>query len=343
MKNKKTIPIFVPHKGCPNDCVFCNQKKITGIEKEQTREEIIDTIENALKTIPDESLVEIAFFGGSFTAINIKKQIELLEIAGQFISRGKVNTIRISTRPDAIDQEILDLLKKYKVSIIELGVQSMDEEILKKANRGHNTACVIDSSKLIKANGFSLGLQMMIGLPGDTEEKTKNTVDEFIKIKPDFVRIYPVLVIKETELKSMLDQGIYKPWDVQRAAVAAKDAFKKFIKNDIEVIRIGLQASDTINLESDVVDGPFHPAFGEIVLSLVFRDIIESFITSHPDLQSQKEIHIKSAKSYISKIIGNKKSNKIYFKEKYNLDLITKEITPKGLMVINKEEIKINF
>lgn len=339
-ETKKTIPIFVPHKGCPNDCIFCNQKKITGIEKEQTREEIISNIEAALGTIKEDHHVEIAFFGGSFTAIPIEKQIELLEIAKTYIDLGKVDEIRVSTRPDAIDQARLDLLKKYGVTIVELGVQSMDEKILRDANRGHNTACVFESSSLIKANGLRLGLQMMIGLPGDSEEKVKRTVEQFIGIGPEFVRIYPVLVIKETELEDLLERGLYKPWPLERAVESAKDAYLAFTRSGIKVIRIGLQASDTIAQGADLVDGPFHPAFGELVISLAYRDLIENQITVEKPFQNSEGIRIRSPKKHISKLIGNKKSNKRYFKEKYQLDMSIQESSGEELL-INETKIEI--
>ncbi len=341
MKNKKTIPIFVPHRGCPNDCIFCNQKKITGVQGEQTKEEIIAIIETALETIDEGCFVEIAFFGGSFTAIPQENQKELLEIAKMYIEAGRVHTIRISTRPDSISLEILGFLKKYNVSIIELGVQSMDEDVLLTANRGHKASCVAESAKLIKENGFKLGLQMMIGLPQDSEDKISHTVDSFVKLKPDFVRIYPVLVIRETELELMLNKGLYKPWEIERAAQAAKNAYKIFTENNIEVIRIGLQASDTIDMGADVVAGPFHPAFGEIVLSLLYRDAIEAYILKN-DLASKpsRALEIKTAKKNFSKITGNKKSNKIYFMEKYGISIVITEQSTEAL-IINEEEIKL--
>lgn len=317
---KKTIPIFVPHKGCPNDCIFCNQKKITGVLQEQTKEEIIQTIEEALETMQEDTCVEIAFFGGSFTAIEMKKQTELLEIAKKYMDQNKVHAIRISTRPDAINQAILDHLKEYGVSIIELGVQSMEEDVLFAANRGHDADCVQSSSSLIKANGFQLGLQMMIGLPLDTAQKIENTVQKFIQISPAMVRIYPVLVIKDTALEAMYKEGHYKPWTVEDAAEAAKNAYLQFENAGIRVIRMGLQASDTINMGADVVAGPFHPAFGEIVLSLIYRDLIEDYIQAKGKQQA-KELVLEVPKQDISKAIGNNKSNKNYFKSKYGINL----------------------
>lgn len=316
LKSKKTISIFISHQGCPNDCVFCNQRKITGIEDIQDEKEIIYTINKQLETI-EASEVEIAFFGGSFTAINIERQVKLLEIAKGFIDSKKVDYIRISTRPDAINEEILKMLKNYGVRIIELGVQSLDSEVLIASKRGHDASCVYDSSELIKKFGFKLGLQMMIGLPKDNINKVKYTVNEFIKIKPDFVRIYPVVVIRDTELEEMFYNNTYKEWEINDVFEIAKDSYVKFIDNDIDVIRIGLQSSDNIAVGKDIVAGSFHPSFGEIVYSLVYRDKIEQYIKNNLN----KDIIIYCNKSKISQIVGNNKMNKAYFWDKYNKNI----------------------
>ena len=187
---KKIIPIFVPHQGCPHDCIFCNQKKITGLSTSMTDEDARDIIIESLKTIPDDAEVEIAFFGGSFTAIDTDIQRKLLSVAKDFKDMGKVDDIRLSTRPDCIDDKELDLLKEYGVTIIELGVQSMNEDVLVKSIRGHHRDVVFTSAKMIKVAGFKLGLQMMLGLPGDSKDRCISTARDFVDIKPDFVRIY---------------------------------------------------------------------------------------------------------------------------------------------------------
>lgn len=201
MKKEYIIPIFVPNLGCPNDCTFCNQKKISGEQKQVTAEDVRKTVEYYLKNFKDDSkYVEIAFFGGSFTGIDKDKQIELLEAANEFIKSKQVSSIRISTRPDYIDRKTLKLLKKYHVKTIELGVQSSNDYILKKSKRGHTFKDVVKASKLIRFYGFTLGHQMMVGLPESTEHDEINTARDLIKLKPKIVRIYPVLVIKGTEL-----------------------------------------------------------------------------------------------------------------------------------------------
>ena len=242
MKKEYVIPIFVPHLGCPNDCVFCNQKSISGQKKNITKEDAKKTIEYYLENIKDkDGKKEIAFFGGSFTGIEVEKQEELLQVAYEYIKQGQVDNIRISTRPDYINKEILKRLKKYKVKTIELGVQSANDYILKKANRGHNFNDVKKASKLIRWYGFELGHQMMVGLPESTTVDEINTAKQLIKLKPKMVRIYPVLVIKNTKLEKDYQEGKYKPLTVTQAVETCKELVKIFVKHHIDVIRVGLQ------------------------------------------------------------------------------------------------------
>lgn len=278
MKKQYIIPIFVPHLGCPNDCVFCNQKSISGESKQVTKEDVKKIIEEHLKYIKEDSKVEVAFFGGSFTGIEEAKQEELLSAAYEYIKQKKIDSIRISTRPDYIDKKILKRLKKYKVKTIELGVQSANDYILKKAGRGHTFKDVIKASKLIRWYGFDLGHQMMVGLPESTVVDEINTAKQLIKLKPKMVRIYPVLVIKSTKLEKDYKDGKYKPLTVTQAVEICKELVKLFAKKNIEVIRIGLQPTDTItnpeSEKSEVVAGPFHPAFRQLVESGMWHDVI---------------------------------------------------------------------
>ena len=218
MKKEYIIPIFVPHLGCPNACVFCNQTKITGKQKQVTAKDVEETIEEYLKSFKDkENKVEVAFFGGSFTAIEEEKQNELLEAAYKYIKSGQVDSIRISTRPDYINKQILKRLRKYKVKTIELGVQSSNNYVLAKAKRGHTFEDVKKASKLIRFYGFTLGHQMMVGLPESTALDEINTARDLIKLKPKIVRIYPVLVIKKTELEEQYKNGEYEPLSITQA------------------------------------------------------------------------------------------------------------------------------
>jgi radical SAM enzyme (TIGR01210 family) len=277
MKREYVIPVFVPHLGCPNDCVFCNQKSISGQKKYITKEDAKKTIDYYLEHIKDkDSKKEIAFFGGSFTGIDVNVQEELLQVAYEYIRQGKVDSIRVSTRPDYINKEILKRLKKYKVKTIELGVQSSSDYILDKANRGHSFKDVEKASKLIRWYGFNLGHQMMVGLPESTRIDEINTAKALIKLKPKMVRIYPVLVIKGTKLEKEYEEGKYQPLSVVQAVEICKELVKMFADNKINVIRVGLQNTDEIsdpdNKDSEVVAGPFHPAFRQLVETAMWYD-----------------------------------------------------------------------
>lgn len=303
------IPVFVPHRGCPNDCVFCNQKHITGIIKDLTEQEIREIVDLHLKTIPKDAHKEIAFFGGSFTGIDMELQRKYLSVAYEYIKKGDVSGIRLSTRPDYINKEILDQLAEFGVRVIELGVQSMDEDVLRASNRGHTGKDVETASKLIREYGFSLGLQMMTGLPGDTDEKSLKTADKLIALSPDFVRIYPTLVIKDTELEKMYKRGEYLPQKLEDAVDLAAKLLRKFNRERIMVIRIALMTTDEISPGGKLVAGPFHSAFRELVESRIyFEDIKDS-------VKDKKDIVVAVNPGEISKVIGNKKCNLERFRE----------------------------
>ncbi len=326
MKKQYIIPIFVPHLGCPNDCVFCNQKSISGQAKQVTKEDAKNIIEEHLKYIKKDSKVEVAFFGGSFTGIEEEKQEELLSAAYEYIKQKKVDSIRISTRPDYIDKKILKRLKKYKVKTIELGVQSANDYILKKAGRGHTFEDVVKASKLIRWYGFDLGHQMMVGLPESTTVDEINTAKQLIKLKPKMVRIYPVLVIKNTKLEKDYNDGKYKPLTVTQAVEVCKELVKLFVKKHIEVIRIGLQPTDTItnpdNDKSEVVAGPFHPAFRQLVESGMWYDVIVEKIKQ---LNTKvKEVVVTVNPADVNNVIGQRKDNINNLRDVYDVDLIVK-------------------
>ncbi|MGL5314225.1 MAG: elongator complex protein 3 [Peptostreptococcaceae bacterium] len=329
---KRIIPIFVPHRGCPHDCIFCNQKKITGVSTDVSSEDVRNIIEEYLTTIDKDASVEVAFFGGSFTAIDIEIQKSLLTVAKEYVEKGLINDIRMSTRPDCIDDEILTMLKEYKVSIIELGVQSLDEDVLRDSIRGHMVDEVIKSSRLIKEYGISLGLQMMVGLPSDTEEKCIKTARKFIELEPDCVRIYPTLVVKETGLENLLARKQYNPFTLEESIQIVKKLLTLFYVNNTNVIRVGLQATDDIQIGKAIVDGPYHPAFRELVEGEMIKDYLNSIIVEN---KVKSNIVVNTNKKNVSRIIGNKKSNSIYMKEKLGVILKTKE------QDINIDEIEI--
>lgn len=328
MKHQYIIPIFVPHLGCPNDCIFCNQKSISGQKKNMTKEEAKNIIDNYLKNLNDsEALIEIAFFGGSFTAINENLQNELLELAYTYIKEGKVESIRISTRPDYIDKNILKRLKKYKVKTIELGVQSANDFVLKRANRGHTFEDVKKASKLIRWYGFRLGHQMMVGLPESTRQDEINTAKALIKLKPKMVRIYPVLVVKNTKLEKEYESGIYKALPLPQAVETCKQLVRMFSDKNIDIIRVGLQNTDEISdpssEKSEVVAGPYHPAFRQLVESGLWYDaIVEKIKKLNVKV---KEVQVTVNPLDVNNVIGHKKDNVLKLKEFYDVDLILKQ------------------
>nr|WP_312290368.1 radical SAM protein [Clostridium chromiireducens] len=321
-KNYYIIPIFVPHEGCPHNCVFCNQDRITGAEEEVTAETVENTIDDYLSTIVNkEATIEVSFFGGTFTGIREEKQRELLKVAKDFKDRKLINNIRLSTRPDYINDYILSYLKEYGVDIIELGVQSLDEEVLKEAGRGHNVNDVIVASRLIKEYGFVLGHQIMPGLPGDTYEKDINTTKESIKIKPDICRIYPSLVIKDTPMEKMYISNKYIPYSLEEAVNVSKVMYDMYRRNGINVIRIGLQPNESINEGKDIVAGPFHPSFRELVEGSLLVDMILE------NMREEKSAAIHINPKDLSKLYANKK---IYFnklKEENKIIIVSQDDT----------------
>ena len=328
MKKHYIIPIFVPHLGCPNDCVFCNQKSISGQMKMITKEDIKNTIEFYLKNFKEkEAYIEVAFFGGSFTGIDEKLQEDFLSVAYEYIKEQKVNGIRISTRPDYINKSILKRLKKYKVQTIELGVQSANDYILKRSGRGHTFEDVKKASKLIRWYGFNLGHQMMVGLPESTRIDEINTAKQLIKLKPKMVRIYPVLVIKNTKLEKDYINEKYQPISIVQAVETCKEIYKMFVKKNIEVIRIGLQNTDEIsspeNESSQVVAGPYHPAFRQLVESNVWYDIILEKIKKLSVKVKQVEVTVHPLD--VNNVVGHKRENTLKLKDTYDVVLKVKQ------------------
>ncbi|MDO5026291.1 MAG: radical SAM protein [Tissierellia bacterium] len=318
-KKRYIIPIFVPHLGCPHDCIFCNQRKITNHKQVVDTQEIIDIIERHLSYFPKSSRTkEIAFFGGSFTAIDRNVMIKYLKIARSYKERGIIQEIRLSTRPDAISTEILDILKEYLVDIIELGVQSMNDEILKANNRGHDSKSVYDASMLIKDYGFTLGHQIMPGLYKDTFGDMIETARRSIEIGPHIVRIYPTLVIKDTYMEHLYKNKLYRPLSLEEAIDISSILLQMYKDKDIKVIRIGLQVTDNINLDNDVVAGPFHPALRQLVEQKIYLERIERLIDDKR-LDAYDSLSITSNKAYISSLVGNKARNKNILINKYKL------------------------
>jgi len=301
-----TIPIFIPELACPHQCVFCDQRKISGQQEIPSVDDIQKKIKTYLDTIPKKrDCVEIGFFGGSFTGIPYEQQKEYLETASAFVKINKVDSIRLSTRPDYIDETILALLKENYVETIELGAQSMDDIVLLKSGRGHSVKDVETASEMILNAGFKLGLQMMIGLPGDTREKALNTAHKIASLGADNTRIYPTLVIKGTQLEQLYLQGKYQAMELQEAVSWSKDLLLFFEEANVNVIRLGLHPSEELNSDHSLVAGPYHPSFKELVMT----EIWEKHLFDHIEIKPFKSIIIYVAQDQLNFAIGHKKAN----------------------------------
>lgn len=346
-----TIPIFIPHKGCKNECVFCNQRKISGKIKSVTVDDVDSEINQYLQYVDNniESLdndvkdknrkkIQIAFFGGSFTGISIDEQIKYLEVANKYISQKKVDSIRLSTRPDYISHKILKMLKMYNVDTIELGVQSLDNDVLNISKRGHLKKEVMRASRLINLFGINLGHQLMIGLPSSNLEKEVYSIKECLKYKPINLRIYPVYVINPSELYDMYLEGKYVPLTLEEAVCRTYEVIKACRNSDVKIIRIGLQSTDEITSNNEGLVGPVCDNFAEYVLSkFAYEKLynkINKVINENISLLKNKEklnvnIDVNVNSKYISIVSGPKKVNKNKLKEKYeqyNLDIKIKGV-----------------
>ena len=316
MKEKKhiNIPIFIPHLGCPNDCAFCNQRSISG----RTHFDISDVrrqIEEALSTAGDRES-EIAFFGGSFTGIDRALMVSLLEIAEEYVRAGKVGSIRLSTRPDYINEEILDILGRYSVKTIELGIQSASDKVLVASKRGHTLSDTVKACKLIKERGFDLVGQMMIGLPmsdGDSEIETAKLICE---LGASEARIYPIVILKNTHLTKMVESGEYIPLTESELVGRSASVLEVFRNNGVKVLRIGLHSGTELNSGEEIACGYYHPAMGELVEGeLYYRELEKRLMT----LDSPKKITVTVPRGELSKAIGQNGRNRRRLTEKLGL------------------------
>lgn len=312
------IPFFITHAGCPHQCVFCNQKNITGINTPPDASSIHRSISRHLETRRDNEAVQVAFYGGSFTALPLAGQQAYLEAVRPFITSGSVASIRLSTRPDSITPEILALLEHYDVRTVELGVQSMDDEVLMRSGRGHTSADTRKAFSLLRSHGFTIGFQLMPGLPGDTPERFRETVSQTISLKPDFVRIYPALVIKDTPLAELYRTGKYAPLSLDDAVLLCHHGVERFEQAGIEVIRIGLQPTAELERPGTIIAGPWHPAFRQLVESSRFLEKMCSLISTHDQAGT---VTLYANPADLSTAIGQKRRNIDTIKVRYGQDV----------------------
>jgi len=339
------IPIFVPHLGCPHDCIFCNQKRIASVSTNIDENDVKSIIDEYLGYFTKKAFIEVAFYGGSFTAIDMDVQNKLLEVPLKYKKEGLIDGIRLSTRPDAISDDILKNLRQYDVDTIELGAQSMDQGVLNTSARGHSTTDIIKASKLIKKYNFRLGLQMMVGLPKSSLDIELKNAEHFINLEPDCVRIYPTLVIKDTYLEDLYMRGEYNPLDLKEAIEVCSILLMLFHLNNINVIRIGLQPTNSMQLGKDVKSGPFHPAFRQLVESYIYKNVIDYYLDHYDSNIEGKILKIKTKSEYISNIAGQNSTNKKHWIKRYNLKNIKfHQIDSDNFIVsIGEEENKVDL
>lgn len=336
MKRHINIPIFVPHNGCPHDCIFCNQKKIAGAGASFDESAMREQIDAYLSSAKDVPHIEIAFFGGSFTGIPLDEQKAYLDLATEYIHRYGLDGIRMSTRPDMVSTDIMEFLKDYPISAIELGVQSMCQEVLDASLRGHTVKDVYNASNLIRRYNISLGHQMMLGLPEDTVKRSLQTANQLIAIEPDMIRIYPTLVIRDTLLAKLYNEGTYTPFDLATTIDLCAQLCERFEDAGVDVLRIGLQTTESIQPGRDLIAGPWHPALGQLVDERRWLNFILDFIK-----EETLPITIEANQKLHQTLIGHKKSHLAVWQNhrppvtiKHNPDI------PEGILKINDAYVR---
>lgn len=317
------IPIFVPHLGCPHDCVFCNQHTITECDEFDINS-IDRTVHDVLSTVDTSSAgVQIAFFGGSFTGIDRQLMVSILEKAYRYIQDGSVDSVRISTRPDYIDEEILSILSRFGVKTIELGIQSMSDRVLVACGRGHTAGQSEQAARLIKSRGFEFVGQMMLGLPESTPDDELQTARKICEMKADGARVYPTVVFADTALSELSKSGRYTPLTVEEAARRSAGVLRIFYSNSVDVIRIGLCETETIRSDSRI-SGAYHPALGELCLNEYYLSIIKEKLENHKKLENS-DVTVYCSRGSLSKAAGQKNRNRRWLSEHYSLHSLSFE------------------
>lgn len=315
-KKHRNIPIFIPEEGCPHRCVFCNQANISGRMQIPGPEAVRETILTHLSTLnPAEEEIEIAFFGGNFTGLPTGRQAALLEVASEFTGKGLAGGIRLSTRPDYVTDAGLQLLQQFSVKVIELGIQSFDDGVLMQSGRGHTVAQSLEAIQKVKAAGFGLVLQMMTGLPGDTDEGALTTAAGIISAGAEATRIYPCVVIAGTPLETVFHSGAYVPQSLEAAARLAARLIRVFGDAGVGVLRVGLHPSESLAWGKDLIAGPFHPAFREIAETYIWEDILQKATASLPE---QLPLHIATAPEQLPRAAGFKKHNRQWLESRFS-------------------------
>lgn len=332
------IPIFLPHAGCPHQCVFCNQTSITGngrdtVSPEKVEQQIHDFLKYKRN---DRRPIQVAFYGGNFLGLEKEYIEQLLNVSAKFVKNKTIDTIRFSTRPDTIDHDRIEIIKNYPISTVEIGVQSMDDRVLAMAKRGHSASDTQKAVALLKKLDYDIGLQVMVGLPEEDEASSLSTAYRIGELEPDFVRIYPTIVLKNSLLAAWYENGTYRPWSIERSIAQVKTLYLFFKKKNIPVIRMGLQAAKDLDSGAAVLAGPYHPAFGHMVHSKIFLDMAMATLAAKKGCRDtvSLKVHPKS----ISKIRGMKNSNVETLKKRFQLQSI--KIVPD--FSLNEDQLEVS-
>ena len=309
------LPIFIPHAGCPHQCVFCNQRTISG-QKTAALPGAKAQIQRWLQWLGPSKANEAAFYGGSFTGLDMDLQKQLLALTDELLEQGIIGSVRLSTRPDYINTKVLSLLREHGVELVELGVQSLDDAVLQKAERGHTVEAVYAAHKLLKEYGFKTGIQLMVGMPGQDFASVQDTAAKVAQLRPDIARIYPLLVIKDTPLAHSYEQGAFVPLSLEEAVEQSAYLYKTLTQAGIKVIRIGLQPDEDLCAAGNIVAGPFHPSMGELVKSRVLRHHFTPMLQELVDSGAGGVI-FHCPRRYESKLRGLKNSNMQYWQQQF--------------------------
>jgi histone acetyltransferase (RNA polymerase elongator complex component) len=340
--NKLTVPIFISHRGCPHRCVFCDQVKISGSAAMLPREsDLIGKIGEYTKTSNGRKL-EVAFFGGSFTGLPVTAQEKLLVPLQPLLSAGEVASVRISTRPDSVDPASAAFLKRMGVGAVELGVQSMDDEVLELSGRGHGSREVADAVSVLKDEGLAAGIQLMPGLPGDSSAKSLASLHRALDLKPNFLRIYPTLVIAGTPLEDLYLHGSYRPMTLDRAVRLCKVMLVESLRSNVPVIRMGLQPTADLLTEGVIVAGPWHPAFRQMVEAELCFDLISSMI--HGAVPCDDMVTVFCCPSRVSDVAGQRRANAERLRRQFGIRIAAvrpdPELTPFELIVVSNSGVR---
>ena len=331
---RRIVPIFVPHMGCPHQCVFCDQRTISG----QTEAARPETVQEALRSAQAVSAwAELAFYGGSFTAISPEIQTALLEAAQPFRSTGFLASIRVSTRPDCIDGDTLDRLSAYGLETVELGAQSMSDRVLRASGRGHRAEDTVRACRLLRERGFRIVLQMMTGLPESDPEEELRTARQLADLGPDGVRIYPTLVLRGTALADLLERGEYRAQTTEEAVETCAPVVRLFREREIPILRLGLHPSR--ELEEKLLAGPYHPALGELVYSRLYRDEAERLLEGQESLP--EDLTLLVDRGGLSKMTGRGKENLLWLRDRFRLRQVRAEAgdLPAGTIAIKEKTV----